>query len=293
MNELYKSCALCPRLCGTDRYSSVGACGASAAVRAAAASLHLWEEPCISGTNGSGAIFFSGCSLGCVYCQNAEISHGGKGKEISAAELAGIFKRLEGEGAHNINLVTPTHFVPSIIEALTLYRPKVPVVYNCGGYESLAALRLLEGYVDVYLTDIKYFSDEYAVKYSRAPRYFETARAAALEMIRQRGKPVFDGGLMKSGVIIRHLCLPGLRKDSIKIVEELAAFPRDSFVLSLMSQYLPCGDLGRFPELRRRVTTFEYNSVVDRAVELGLTQGYTQERSSSDAAFIPDFNLLL
>ncbi len=283
----YKSCALCPRRCGIDRTKAKGRCGESAEIRIARAALHLWEEPCISGKNGSGAVFFSGCPLGCDYCQNAAISRGGAGKAVSAARLAEIFRELEEKGAHNINLVTPTHFAPSIIEALELYRPKIPIVYNCGGYESPEAVKNLNGYVDVYLTDIKYFSDEYAVKYSRAPRYFEYAFASLGEMLAQTGEPRLEGGLLKSGVIVRHLCLPGLRRDSMSILERLAALPKGSFLLSLMSQYLP---MGYAPELNRRVTSFEYNSVVKRAVELGLTEGYTQERSSARDDFIPEFN---
>ncbi len=287
MNSEYKSCALCPRRCGIDRTQNKGRCGENAEIRVARAAPHLWEEPCISGKNGSGAVFFSGCPLGCDYCQNAAISRGGAGKPVSPARLAEIFRELENKGVHNINLVTPTHFAPSIIESLKLCRPKIPIVYNCGGYESPDAIKRLKGYVDVYLTDIKYFSDEYAVKYSRAPRYFDYALASLREMLAQTGPPKLEDGLLKSGVIVRHLCLPGLRRDSMRILERLAEFPNGSFLLSLMSQYLP---MGSAPELQRRVTSFEYNSVVNRAVELGLTDGYTQERSSARNDYIPEFN---
>lgn len=280
---------LCPRECGVNRYTVRGHCGVGAEIKAARAALHHWEEPCISADRGSGTVFFSGCNLGCAYCQNEKISRGGAGNEISVSRLAEIFHELEEKGAHNINLVTPTHFVPSIIEALDIYRPNIPIVYNCGGYESIDTLKILNGYIDIYLTDIKYYSDEYAIKYSRAPGYFEIARTAALEMIRQCSLE-YDGNVMTKGVIVRHLCLPGLRNDSIKVVEALAEFPKDSFVLSLMSQYLPCGDLSRFPELTRRVTSFEYNSVVSRAVELGLVNGYTQERGSAKDVYIPEFD---
>ncbi|MCH5186966.1 MAG: radical SAM protein [Oscillospiraceae bacterium] len=289
MKQVYEKCMLCPRECGVNRYTVRGHCGVGAEIKAARAALHHWEEPCISADRGSGTVFFSGCNLGCAYCQNEKISRGGAGNEISVSRLAEIFHELEEKGAHNINLVTPTHFVPSIIEALDIYRPNIPIVYNCGGYESIDTLKILNGYIDIYLTDIKYYSDEYAIKYSRAPGYFEIARTAALEMIRQCSLE-YDGNVMTKGVIVRHLCLPGLRNDSIKVVEALAEFPKDSFVLSLMSQYLPCGDLSRFPELTRRVTSFEYNSVVSRAVELGLVNGYTQERGSAKDVYIPEFD---
>ena len=286
----YKSCRICPRRCGADRTVGNGLCGARSMPKVARAALHYWEEPCISGTGGSGTVFFSGCSLGCVYCQNREISHGGAGREISTARLADIFRELEAAGAHNINLVTPTHFVPSIIEALDLYRPGIPTVYNCGGYEGAEALEALRGYIDIYLTDIKYFSPEYSMKYSGAVDYFERAYAAAAEMIAQTGPPVIRDGLMKSGVIIRHLVLPGLRRDSMAVLDAVAKLPKDSFLLSLMSQYTPA-DLEEFPEINRRVTTFEYESVVSHAVELGLTKGYTQDRRSAKEEYTPPFDL--
>lgn len=291
MNE-YESCRLCPRECGADRTRGLGFCRSSDKIKAARAALHYWEEPCISGKNGSGTVFFSGCGLGCVYCQNQALSADGFGKEITVQRLAEIFRELEGRGAENINLVTPTHYAPSIIAALELYRPKIPIVYNCGGYEKAETIDMLEGYIDIYLTDIKYYSDEYAVKYSRAKDYFRFAYAAAERMIQQVGAPRFgENGIMKSGVVIRHLVLPALRRDSIEILNRLALLPKDSFVLSLMSQYTPWGDLSSFPELNRRVTTFEYNSVVSRAAELGFTLGYTQERRSAKEEYTPEFDL--
>lgn len=287
----YENCTLCPRSCGADRTKSPGLCGGGALPRIARAALHYWEEPCISGTGGSGTIFFSGCNLGCVYCQNRDISRGMTGKEITVRRLSEIFRELEEKGAHNINLVTPTHYVHSITEALDLYRPHIPVVYNCGGYESLETLGLLQDYVDVYLTDIKYFSPEYSRKYSDAGDYFDTAFAAAEAMIARTGPPIYEDGLMKKGVIIRHLVLPSLRKDSMAVLDRLAELPKDSFVLSLMSQYTPIPGLEPFPEINRRVTSFEYNSVVEHAVKLGLTNGYTQDRRSAEKEYTPPFDL--
>ncbi len=287
----YKNCDICPRRCGADRAVRPGRCGAGILPKVARAALHYWEEPCISGKNGSGTVFFSGCNLGCVYCQNREISRCGAGKEISVSRLAEIFRELEDLGAHNINLVTPTHFVPSVIGALDIYRPNIPIVYNCGGYESLETVEALNGYVDIYLTDIKYFSPEPAQKYSGAADYFPAAIAAAKAMIEQVGQPEIKDGIMKSGVIIRHLVLPGQRRDSMAVVEELAKLPKGSFILSLMSQYTPNGALTDFPEIDRRVTTFEYRSAVDRAVELGLTNGYTQDRRSAREEYTPPFDL--
>lgn len=287
----YRNCRICPRRCGADRTVSPGYCGAEAEPKIARAALHYWEEPCISGKNGSGTVFFSGCNLGCVYCQNREISRGGVGKTVTVSRLAGIFRELEEKGAHNINLVTPTHFAPSIIEALDLYRPKIPIVYNCGGYESAEALAALKGYVDIYLTDLKYFSPELSQKYSGAADYFPVAIAAAKAMIEQVGPPKIEDGLMKSGVIIRHLSLPSHRRDSIAVMDALAELPEGSFLLSLMSQYTPNGALTGFPEINRRVTTFEYRSAVDRAVELGLVNGYTQDRRSAKEEYTPPFDL--
>ena len=287
----YENCTLCPRVCAIDRTKAPGRCGGGALPKVARAALHHWEEPCISGENGSGTVFFSGCNLGCVYCQNRDISRGGTGREITVRRLSEIFRELEENGAHNINLVTPTHYVPSIIEALGLYRPKIPIVYNCGGYESLETLKLLKGYIDIYLTDIKYFSPEYSLKYSGAKDYFDAAFAAAKAMTLQVGPPEYENDIMKSGVIIRHLVLPGLRKDSMVILDRLAELPKESFVLSLMSQYTPNGNLKNFPEIDRRVTTFEYNSVVNHAVELALTNGYTQDRRSAAEEYTPPFDL--
>ncbi|MBO5339340.1 MAG: radical SAM protein [Clostridia bacterium] len=286
-------CTLCPRECSVDRDISVGVCGASGKVKIAKVMLHKWEEPSISGTNGSGAIFFSGCPLKCVYCQNKEISHGLKGEEISTSELVSIMLSLQDTGAHNINLVTPTHFSSQITEALELVRDKlkIPVVYNTSGYEKPEEIRKIGDYVSIFLTDIKYFSPELSQKYSRAKDYYKYAKASFFEMLRLQPKCVFDeNGIMKQGVILRHLVLPSCRLDSIAILEDIARdFDVSSFKLSLMSQYTPefCDKV--YKELLRRVTTFEYNSVVEKAISLGY-DGYMQDKSSASIAYTPDFN---
>lgn len=288
-------CNLCPRECGADRYTQTGYCGCGADIRIARAALHLWEEPCVSGSRGSGTVFFSGCPLGCVYCQNHEISRGGKGKAVSTQRLAEIFLALQAQGAHNINLVTATPYVPQIKQALDLARPalKLPVVYNCGGYERVETIRALAGYVDIYLPDLKYFSGELAQRYSGAGDYFETATAAIREMIAQTGDIRYgEEGLMQRGVIIRHLVLPGARKDSVAILNWMNEnLPQEKYLLSLMSQYTPRADLPGYPELNRRVTSLEYTAVVREAVRLGMTDGFMQQRGSASEAFIPPFDL--
>ena len=288
-------CTLCPRQCGADRETNIGYCGCRKAVKAARAALHFWEEPCISGSRGSGTVFFSGCPLGCVYCQNHEISRGHKGKEISTQRLAQVFLELQEQGAHNINLVSATPYVPHIMEALRLARPalNIPVVYNCGGYERVETIRALDGYVDVYLPDIKYMSAELAVRYSGAPDYFDAASAAVIEMIAQTDGLLFDDeGLMRRGVIVRHLVLPGAKNDSIEILRWMSDhLPKGKYKLSLMSQYTPPPGLDGFPEINRRVTSLEYDTVVREAVRLGITDGYMQQRSSASAAFTPPFDM--
>ena len=284
-------CILCPRLCGVDRTERVGYCGSGSLPKVARAAKHHWEEPCISGTEGSGTVFFSGCTLGCVFCQNREISRGGTGREVTVEHLADIFKRLEGQGVHNLNLVTPTHFTPHILQALELSKPTVPVVMNCGGYERVETLRQWEGKVQVYLPDLKYFSTELSAKYSAAPDYFAVASKAIMEMHRQQPQLVWEGDLLKSGLIIRHLVLPGCMKDSLQILDFLDKhLPKDSFLLSLMSQYTPTENCKQFPEINRRVTTYEYRKVADRAAELGFS-GFAQDRRSAKEEYTPPFNL--
>ena len=284
-------CILCPRLCGVDRTERVGYCGSGSLPKVARAAKHHWEEPCISGTEGSGTVFFSGCTLGCVFCQNREISRGGTGREVTVEHLADIFKRLEGQGVHNLNLVTPTHFTPQILQALELAKPTVPVVMNCGGYERVETLRQWEGKVQVYLPDLKYFSPGLSAKYSAAPDYFDVASKAIMEMHRQQPQLVWEGDLLKSGLIIRHLVLPGCMKDSLQILDFLDNhLPKDSFLLSLMSQYTPTENCKQFPEINRRVTTYEYRKVADRAAELGFF-GFAQDRRSAKEEYTPPFNL--
>ena len=303
LKNLYSDCILCPRACHSDRYAGTGFCGAGTEVKLARAALHLWEEPCLTGDPGhpagAGAIFFSHCNLKCLFCQNFSISSGGFGKTVTIRQLADIMLRLESEGAACIDLVTATHYLPSVIAALDLvkHRLSIPIVFNCGGYESIEALKLLDGYIDIYLPDLKYYSDELAVRYSAAPRYFETALAAVKEMIRQTGDPVFvdaaeaPNALLVKGVIIRHMVLPGCRKDSIALLDRLAEEPgMKHFLLSLMSQYTPFFHAAEHPEINRRLTSFEYDSVLDHAVALGF-QGYMQEKSSAKEEYTPSFDL--
>lgn len=288
-------CNLCPRECGIDRYMRSGYCQCSNRIKVARAALHHWEEPCLSGYRGSGTVFFSGCILGCCYCQNYLISQEGFGKEISVDELAQIFLDLQNQGAHNINLVTAAQYLPGVIKALGLVRNRlhIPIIYNSGGYERVEAIQALDGYVDIYLPDIKYFSNDLAWKYSRARDYFQVASAAVQEMVAQIGGPEFtDHDIMQKGVIIRHLVMPGGRKDSIAILRWISDnLPRDKFILSLMSQYTPVYKTNEHKEINRRITTFEYESVVEEAVRLGLSNGYMQERASADQEYIPPFDL--
>lgn len=291
------NCRLCPRNCGANRLEKPGYCGAGAGIRAAKAMIHQGEEPCLLGSSGAGAIFFTGCNLRCVFCQNYEISWEQQGKEISTGRLGQIMLELQEQGAACIDLVTPTPYLLHIKEALEAVKPRlnIPVVYNCGGYEEPQALRQLDGLIDIYLPDLKYFDKAIAAKYSGCADYFERAGEALKEMFRQVGPAEFDeNGKMKRGLLVRHLVLPGAYKDSMKLMDFLGeAFPDGSIRISLMSQYTPFGRVlkepDRFKELGRRVTTFEYNKVIDRALVNGL-DGYSQQRSSSTMALRPDFD---
>ncbi len=359
--EQYRSCTLCPRRCGADRTAQpLGGCRCTDRIRIARAALHRWEEPCISGSpdlspaagmdgsgrhassdsqsagsaagrpqepngglRGSGAVFFSGCTLGCCFCQNYPISHGHFGKEITVRRLADIFLRLQDEGAYNINLVTATQYLPSVVKALDLVRDRltIPIVYNCGGYERPEIVRALSDYVDIWLPDLKYFDPSLAARYSRAGDYFTYASRAIRQMIDQTGAPVMDeNGLLRSGVIVRHMVLPGARADSIRLLRWMKDnLPEGQWLLSLMSQYTPAGEAAappvcsdasgagnpgasglsdpsdgsvrRFPELNRRITTFEYESVLHTAIDLGLTAGYMQHKSSAKEEYTPPFDL--
>lgn len=285
-------CSSCPRNCHVDREIKLGFCGAPAGYKLARAALHLWEEPCISGKRGSGTVFFSGCPLRCVFCQNFEISRGGFGKVVSEERLIEIFRELEAAGAHNINLVSPTQYAEKLAQTLKKYKPSVPVVYNTGGYDSVEALRGLEGLADIYLTDIKYVSSAVSEKYSGAGDYFSAATAAVKEMYRQTGPAVFDGeGMMKSGVIIRHLVLPGNISQAMRVLDWVKEnLPQNTFI-SLMSQYLPCGEAEKYPTVNRRLSRREYNAVLDYADMLGFENVYVQELDSADGEFIPPFDL--
>lgn len=375
LQKIYSNCTLCPRRCGSDRTVGTGYCGTGDHIMIARAALHMWEEPVLTGKGGAGTVFFSGCNMKCVYCQNYEISSGRKGitsdkavgKAVSGLEpksaisapgnysdkfsmrnndssdyikrydmgngtsanttnktsskkgndpdvesgesggkllgnnitisgLADIFLRLQDEGAENIDLVTPTHFTPSVIAALDIvrHRLRIPIVYNCGGYESTDTIDMLNGYVDIYMPDIKYFSDELAIKYSSAPHYFDTAISALGLMVSQTGTPVYDdNGVLKKGTIVRHMVLPGHRADSIAVLNGLYRQPyKDKLIISLLSQYVPmfkaCGDAA-YKSINRRVTSFEYNSVVKEALRLGFN-GFMQEKSSANPSYTPDFD---
>ncbi len=293
MKNIMDKCTLCPRSCKINRNNYHGICGAGNEVKLAKVSLHMWEEPCISGKNGSGTVFFSGCSLKCCFCQNYNISHEGYGKEISVNRLADIFIEQQEKGAENINLVSGSHFVPQIISALdkVKHRLFIPVVYNSSGYENVSTLKILEGYVDIYLPDLKYFSASLSKKYSKAEDYFECASMAILEMHRQQPELIFKGEMLKKGVVIRHLILPHCRKDSMRIIDWIYEnLPQNSYLVSLMSQYTPCYKSGDFSEINRRITTFEYKSVLQKILDYNMN-GFFQDRQSATLEYTPDFDL--
>jgi len=292
--EMSQLCTQCPRACGVDRSETVGFCGVSEGFCVARAALHHWEEPIISGTRGSGTVFFGGCNLRCAFCQNYELSHAAKGKTVDGARLTKIFLDLQERGAHNLNLVTPTQYARQLVPILREVKPllQIPVVYNCGGYESVDSLRALEGLVDVWLPDFKYYSRELSMRYSAAEDYRTVAEAALSEMLRQAPRPVYgEDGTLQRGVIVRHLVLPSSRADSIRVLRFLAErFGTDAFLLSLLNQYTPqFAAAAPYPELHRRVTTFEYESVLAVANELGF-EGFLQGRASASASYTPDFS---
>lgn len=286
------TCNICPRECNIDRSLRRGVCGMPEGFVVARAALHMWEEPCISGTKGSGTVFFSGCSLRCVFCQNYSISTEGFGKEISDSQLMNIFDSLIESGAHNINLVNPTHYAARLEKVLREYNSPVPVVYNSGGYEKAETLRRLEGLIDIYLPDLKYISEEKSGKYSGAPDYFSFASQAIKEMIRQTGSAVFDeDGIMKKGTVIRHLILPKNTNQSIAIIDWLKEnVPNDTYI-GLMSQYTPVKHNDKFPELDRRITEREYRKVLDHLLDSDFENIFAQDGLSADEAYIPDFDL--
>lgn len=323
LGKLNNACSLCPRECGVDRSVQVGRCHVRNDVVIARASLHMWEEPCISGKNGSGTVFFTGCNLGCVYCQNHTISDGNNGIVLTIDELADVLLKLQDMGAHNINLVTPTHFVPQVASALGNAKKRglrIPVVYNTSGYERVSTLKYLDGLVDIYLPDCKYFSPNISQKYSAAPDYFRCTTAALAEMYRQVGTPKFQSAnklqdpiieygstdnvtietnsedssintfpLMLRGMIVRHMILPGYTEDSKAILKYLFESYGDNIFISIMNQYTTLENVAKYPEINRRLTQEEYDEVIDYAVDLGITNAFIQDGETAEESFIPDF----
>ncbi|MCR5522508.1 MAG: 4Fe-4S cluster-binding domain-containing protein [Clostridia bacterium] len=286
------SCNQCPRKCNIDRSVSTGYCGVGENFRVARAALHFWEEPCISGENGSGTVFFSGCNLKCIYCQNEKISHSVNGKDITDKELMNLFDKLISSGAHNINLVTPTHYASRLIKVLKEYKSPVPVVYNTSGYENTATIKMLEGLVDIYLTDLKYYDSARSMKYSGAENYFEVASNAVLEMFAQTGNITLDNnGVAEKGTLIRHLVLPGNVSQSIKILDWISENISNDIYISIMSQYVPCGIAKTIKPLDRKITSREYKIVKEYALKLGFKNCYFQNKSSGDEMYIPDFDM--
>lgn len=282
-------CNICPRKCNINRDEKTGFCQSPSEFRLARAALHYWEEPCISGKNGSGAVFFSGCNLKCVYCQNYEISSENRGVLVSEDKLIEIFESLIAQGAENINLVNPTHYAPMLAKTLEKWKSPVPIVYNSSGYESVETLKLLEGLIDIYLPDFKYIDGAKSQRYSKAGDYPEIAKACLAEMKRQALDYAFDGEMMKKGVIVRHLILPQNTNSSLKIIDYIAENFPDTY-LSLMAQYTPCNDLSAYSEINRKITAREYNKVVDYALAKGLERVFIQEMDSASKQYIPPFN---
>lgn len=283
------NCLLCPNQCNIDKSTTVGACGTNGNIRIAKYYLHKGEEPVISGKNGSGTVFFCGCSLKCVFCQNYELSRNLRGKDISVNQLAEIFKKLESDGAHNINLVTPTHYADKIIDALNIYRPKIPIVYNTHGYENLSMLEVINEYVDVYLPDMKYFSPTLSKRYTGKENYFEKASKAVEFMINSKQYTLDENGMLKSGVIVRHLVLPQCTSDSKKILDWFNNFKEKAYI-NIMSQYTPFGNIDLFPELKRKTTKREYDTVINYALSLDIKNAYYQDFLSANEKYIPSWD---
>lgn len=293
MIDLYTHCTLCPRECNINRNTSISYCGESAALNVTRAALHEWEEPCISGTIGSGTVFFRGCNLKCIYCQNYSIAHNQGGKIITTADLAVAFLNLQKQGAHNINLVTPTHYVPHIIESVKLAKGQgliIPVVYNTSGYEKSETIRLLKDTVDIFLTDFKYIKEETAKKYSNAENYVSFAKDALGEMVKISPFPIIENNLMKKGVIVRVLLLPGHLIETKMIVKYLYDTYGDDIYINLMNQYTPIRE-HKYENLNRTVTDYEYKSLIDYAVHLGIKNAFIQKGETAKESFIPDFDL--
>ena len=294
--DLLKNCLLCNRKCEVNRLKGeLGVCSAGDSIRIARAALHLWEEPPISGENGSGTVFFSHCNFKCVFCQNHEISQNYNGATISIERLSDIFLELQQKGANNINLVTPTHYVPQIIEALDIAKVKglkLPILYNTNGYDSLDTIKYLDGYIDVYLPDFKYFNNKYAIKYSKVTDYKDNLIPVLKEMVRQTGSPKFDdNGLITKGVIIRHLMLPGLLFDSKKVIDTIYKTFGNQVYISIMNQYTPMFKAYEYPEINKRLNSKHYESLINYASEIGVINGFIQDSEASSTDFVPSFNL--
>jgi putative pyruvate formate lyase activating enzyme len=291
-----ENCNLCPRNCGVNRLNGqIGFCGASENIKLARVSLHHYEEPCISGQNGSGTVFFSNCSLRCVFCQNHQISQKGFGTEVTIKRLAEIFLELQNSNAHNINLVTPTHYVPQIISAINVSKElglTIPIIYNSSGYENLETIKMLKGYIDVYVPDLKYWNNKYALKYSNAKNYFSYAKVAIEEMFSQVPNVKFnEAGLITKGLIIRHLMLPGLLFDSKKIIDYINNTYKNNVYISIMNQYTPMFHASNYPEINKTLNSDHYDSLIDYALSKGITNGFIQDSGSSSKEFIPAFDL--
>ena len=284
-------CDICPRHCKVDREKAKGFCGMSQTLKLAKADVFLWEEPVISGTNGSGAIFFSGCNLKCCFCQNYEISSNHFGKEISTTRLAEIFKELEQKGVHNINLVSPSHYANQIVEALEIYKPNIPIVWNSNGYDDIETITKIAKYIDIFLVDLKFFDENLSMKYCKAKDYFVVASSAIKLMTTLKPNVVVENGIMKKGVIVRHLVMPNCTNDSIEILKWISQNVKDKCLISLMGQYMPYFKAKDYPEINRRLKPIEYKIVLNKAVEFGLTNGFSQDLESSDESFVPIWNL--
>lgn len=286
-------CECCPRQCKVNRENSFGYCKAPANYRIGRIAPHEWEEPIISGEKGSGAIFFAGCNMGCVFCQNMKLSRGLVGQNYSSGELVAEMLKLQDMGCHNINLVTPSHYVPWLCETLKEAKDAglaIPIVYNTSAYDKVETLKMLDGLVDIYLPDFKYFEEQYALRYSNAKNYKEVADAAIAEMVRQTGKIVMEDGLLKRGVVVRHLVMPGLSEDSKKILKHLFGKYENQIFYSIMNQFTPYGEVEKYPEINRTVTQEEYDEVVDFAISLGVENGFIQEGETQSESFIPEFS---
>lgn len=291
--DVLEQCNLCPRNCGVNRYQTVGVCGAGSKMKVAQYSLHMWEEPIISGRNGSGTIFFSYCNLKCIFCQNYKISSMGYGKEISEERFQELCLDLQKRGANNINLVTPTHYVPQIVSALSKIKHKeltIPVVYNTSSYENVSTIQMLNGIVDIYLADLKYYDDALGCKYSHVKDYFHWASLAIAEMVRQVGEFSIENDLMKRGVIVRILILPGHVEDAKKLVKYLYTTYGDQIIISLMNQYTPVKHFDEYPNLNHKISDEDYQEVIDYALDLGVKYAFMQEGDTQSESFIPNFN---